>query len=365
MKPSGQSGRERLARRAFGGLDVMRLSMLVAALLLPPSLALGEPASRTDGAPASQPASRPATRDAAEHAGDGGKDSGVAKTGSRPPAEFQPGVRIDWAAREVRVKATVILRQGDIELFACSPKLREHEAIVRIEARPLHVYLAMGLIGLTPGEPPAYDPDTRTGTPAHGASLEIMIRHGAPGAEQSEPIEQWMQHARTGEPLEPQDWIFAGSRMLASAESEEDAAASGIAADVEGTVIALVDFPSSLIALPEHRSDSNESLWLRPRTERIPPVNSACELIIRHGPIRLRLTGSGEIALGGHKLTLDQVSGEIRKVLKEWPAQQIRIGIDPACPAGPIEELRRALKSLDLPREQVRWPPRPADEQAR
>jgi hypothetical protein len=59
-------------------------------------------------------------------------------------------------------------------------------------------------------------------------------------------------------------------------------------------------------------------------------------LIIRPGPIRLRLTGSGEIALGGHKLTLDQVSGETRKVLKEWPAQQIRIGIDPACPAGPI-----------------------------
>jgi len=133
-------------RLTLAGLAYALLARTLAADTAPS--ALDAPARHPSSAPASAPASRPA--------------------GGRPSAEFQPGVRIDWAAREILVDATVILRQGDIELFACSPKMREHEAIVRIEARPLHVYLALGLIGLKPGEPAYFDLETRTSHAAHG-----------------------------------------------------------------------------------------------------------------------------------------------------------------------------------------------------
>ncbi|MCH8851940.1 MAG: hypothetical protein IID41_04735, partial [Planctomycetes bacterium] len=72
-------------------------------------------------------------------------------TGAKP---FMPGVRINWQEREVEVAGVVVLREGMLELFACSADTREHESIMRISARPAHVYQALGLLGLEPGSPP-------------------------------------------------------------------------------------------------------------------------------------------------------------------------------------------------------------------
>ena len=79
-----------------------------------------------------------------------------------PPgvAQYQPGIRIDWQHYEVQADAAVVLRNGLIELFACSPRSREYESIVRIDARPLYLYQALGLIGLTPGHPIRFKPGT-------------------------------------------------------------------------------------------------------------------------------------------------------------------------------------------------------------
>ena len=57
--------------------------------------------------------------------------------GAKP---FMPGVRINWQDREVEVAGVVVLREGMLALFASSPGTREHESIVRINARPMHVY---------------------------------------------------------------------------------------------------------------------------------------------------------------------------------------------------------------------------------
>ena len=82
----------------------------------------------------------------------------AATPASRPAGrivDFQPGIRIDFAKKHVEVAARVVLREGVLELFACSRGTREHESVVAIASRPLHVFEALGLIGLTPGTPPA------------------------------------------------------------------------------------------------------------------------------------------------------------------------------------------------------------------
>ena len=117
-------------------------------------LILGFLPTTASAASASAPASRPAPR----------------------VVEFQPGVRIDWTERQVVVQATVVLREGLIELFACSPHTREHEAVVRIEARPWYVFQAMGLVGLVPGRPFGYDARAQANHPAEGESLELDVR---------------------------------------------------------------------------------------------------------------------------------------------------------------------------------------------
>ena len=68
--------------------------------------------------------------------------------------QFQPGVVIDWAHRQVEIDSTVVLREGLLELVACTPKSREHEALVRVNAQAVHIYMALGLIGVQPGKQP-------------------------------------------------------------------------------------------------------------------------------------------------------------------------------------------------------------------
>ena len=128
--------------------------------------------------------------------------------------DFAPGVRIDWSQIQVELAARVVLREGPLELFACSPHTREHESILAVPARPWHIYQALGLIGLEPGQPGTYDEQNDRWIPAHGDRLTIHVRHAAPEGPSQVDISEWMLNARTNQPVPPQEWIFCGSRRF-------------------------------------------------------------------------------------------------------------------------------------------------------
>jgi hypothetical protein len=272
-------------------------------------------------------------------------EGGGQAVASRPATEgpqvvaYQRGIRIDFRQRQVEVEATVILRQGLIELFACSPGIREHEAIVRIEARPVHLFQALGLLGLTPGQPVAYDPEREAIIPARGDSLTVEVRYAAPSGTLTVPIEQWI--CRTGQsvPVEAQPWVFAGSTP----------AGDGLlTADLEGTVIAVVDFPSALIALPESHSDSNEALWLEPLTAAIPTVGTRCTLVIRPGSPRIELDALGRVRLNGRKVSRTELVRELGVVSGPSPQQVVYLRADPHCPSDEVAMLRSVLRALQF-----------------
>ena len=107
------------------------------------------------------------------------------KPGSVVPADrakvFAPGVRIDWRRRVVEVETRVVLRRGPLELLACSPHTREHESILSVHARPMHVFQAMGLIGLSPGSPARYDVKQNNWIAPPGDRLDLRVCWGAGG----------------------------------------------------------------------------------------------------------------------------------------------------------------------------------------
>lgn len=279
-------------------------------------------------AAAQPPATRPATQPAA----------------SQPRiVQFQPGIRINWPQRQVEVDVTVILREGPIELFACSPHRREHEAIVRIEALPTHLFQALGLIGLTPGQPARMD-DQGEIIPASGDRVDVEIRyHGKNGILQ-EPIEFWMRPAEGPAPAGRLPWVFAGSIPLEHGK--------GIASDLEGTVVAVVDFPTALIAIPEHHTDRNEALWLRPNTEHIPPVGTTGQMIIRAAPLRLELQDNGEIHHEGRPITRDDLARLIARRLEDNP--DLRVEILNRSPGAKEEaSLVQFLRELKIRRESI------------
>lgn len=282
----------------------------------------------------------------------------IARAQSQPASqpnirEFKKGIRVNWTARQVVADCTVIMREGAIELFACAPNQREHEAIVRLEARPLDLYHALGLIGLEPGHPIRLNEQTQQVEKATGDPIDIQIRYERDGQKMLEPIEKWMQYAqdrqlpenqrKPAKPLPIQPWIFAGSLKT------ED----GFAADGEGTVIALVDFGTSLIALPEMHTSNNDALWLDPAPQHIPPVGTRCELVFSAGPLQLAIGPAGRLQLNSRPVTRAELAKRLSEELRAKPDLAIRLLISPDAPATERQAIERLLRAVGVDEKRI------------
>ncbi len=219
-----------------------------------------------------------------------------------PVKSFAPGVKIDWPSLTVEVAGEVVLREGALELFSCSPRTREHESILRCDARPLHVHQALGLIGLSPGSPSRYDEQSARRSEARGDPLDIRVRFQGESGEHVIPADRWVTYAKNAPhsvDAPPLNWIFAGSRTLPDGR---------FAADLEGTVACLVDFDSALIALGSAHSPDNDQLWLTANTQEIPPRGTRCTLLIRsdHRPtVEVELLDEHTVRYKDQSLTAD------------------------------------------------------------
>ena len=185
--------------------------------------------------------------------------------------QYSPGIRINWKALRVEIDATVVLRKGPLELLACSPGTREHESILTVSAKPRDIYHALGLIGLEPGSPVSFDPAKEKWSPPTGEELEITARYRHHDETVVVDVRQWLRDAATDRPPTDLHWVFAGSRSLESGK---------FGADLDGTIACVVDFDTALIAIDTTQTSSDESLWLRAGTDAIPPIGTACTLVI-------------------------------------------------------------------------------------
>ncbi|HWL92821.1 MAG TPA: YdjY domain-containing protein [Phycisphaerae bacterium] len=188
--------------------------------------------------------------------------------------DFRPGIRIDYRVPQVEIESGVILREAELELFAYAkaPVPKEHETILLLRVKPEHIYQALGLIGLEPGHPVSYDLETQTITEASGDAVDVRVRYEKDSETVEHSASDWMYDLERDAPMQQTHWIFAGSKRDEKGR---------FAADVEGTVVTVVNFDTALLCLPDLHTDSDRSLWLRARTEVIPPVGTKVTLILR------------------------------------------------------------------------------------
>jgi hypothetical protein len=196
---------------------------------------------------------------------------GQAATAPAGAVAFQPGVHIDWAQRRVRVDGRVVLRHGPLEFFACFAG-KEHESIVRLEAAAVHVYMALGLIGLTPGRPPTWDEAQGRFLPAEGDLVEVRVEWEEAGALRSARPGDWLMEIEYGRRPRDVPWVFAGSIRRPD---------DRLAADLSGAGIALVDFPDSLLSLTRGLSSRNELLWAAAEPASIPGLQTEVHVVLR------------------------------------------------------------------------------------
>lgn len=352
-----------------------------AIVIEPPATAASQPASALPKAPSSapvssEPSSTPSTQPPrppldAQNSGPRTQDSGLS---SRPAglASFQPGVTIDWSNKQVLLAGEIVLREGDLELLACSPQTKEHESIIRVRCRPLHVFQALRLIGLEPGHPPFYNNATKSVVAATGQPVAVSVRWSADGQVHTAPAWQWLWNKQENKPADPIDWVFAGS--MATKDDQ-------LLADYDGTVITVVDFESSLISVPASHTSSNPELWLTACTEKIPPVGTPVTVILEAAgtPLVFRLDRLGGLDLNGRPCTLREAmeaargagQGPSRQVSPahdhpgtEAPGSRAVVDYDAEVPEIQVSQLVAALHQAGLSDVAVRSPRAPASSPA-
>jgi hypothetical protein len=241
---------------------------------------------------------------------------------------FQPGVRIDWERSIILLEGEVVLRRGPLEFLACFTG-KEHESIIRLKAQAIHVYLALGLVGLT------------ANTNLQPESLcDIDIRYSREGKLLEIDAHDWLIDRQFGQVPPPRAWRFIGSQSLGN---------GGIVAESSGAGVAVVSMPDALIEPTRAMSSSDAKLWCRANTARIPARGEPATLIIkpaRPGRLEPRLDASGLLWIGKTLITTDTLIDLLRQQNCLTGHQPVTIHTDPLTLQSDLQRLRQRLSAV-------------------
>lgn len=275
------------------------------------------------------------------------------QTGSQPaaaargPVVFQPGVWIDWQRREVQVQTRVVLRAGPLEFLACLAG-KEHESVVRFEASAVHLYMALGLLGLLPGHPPTWDPQSGAYGPPAGDLLDLSWQWHEQGRTRIAEAYDWLRDVEYARPPLARPWVFAGSIKLPD---------GGLAADLSGVGVALVDFPDSLISLSRRHPSRYGALWAEANTPAIPPVGTPVRLVMRPAAarrLRVVVDHVGAAWVNGRYCGLADLADLLDLAWRQDPEHRVSIAVRGALRAD-VRGLRLALVERGIPAEALRF----------
>ena len=203
-----------------------------------------------------------------------------------------PGVAINIRERCVDVESSVCLHRGALELVACTKGTKEHEAIVAIEAKPVHIHAALLLLGAKPGSPATRQQlgeqaERWIDVPPSGGPVDVfLVLKGKEGKMVERPISDFIapssmrsddsaaadQQAR----FPTHTFLFAGSVLYGDGPGPRR-----YLSDESGNVISLSTFGDELLCLPAIHSQANDALLWQVNPTHLPAVGSNVTLRLR------------------------------------------------------------------------------------
>ena len=178
------------------------------------------------------------------------------------------------------VKCTVVApRAPSLEVLLCRTNTKEHEAILHtaVDAKFLHSGLVA--LGLNPGKPVQFvDPKTGEANyvAASGAKVAVTVHYRRAGKLHTHPAQEWVTDVKTKKPM-AHEWVFAGSNFFKDPDEPSKAPSYGANG---GDVIAVSNFPDSMLDLPVSVGSDNADLAFEGAYDRVPPPGSKVWLIL-------------------------------------------------------------------------------------
>jgi hypothetical protein len=213
-----------------------------------------------------------------------GQDTNTAGATNSPVRMVEPGifevgkVRLDQARRCVTVPAVLNRDQGPMEYFLVSSYGKTHESVLRTEAEPYDIHLAMLLLGAQPRASGNFPGSPTNGIPGPiinpsseiipGDKVAISVRWQEGGAEIHRAAEDLVFNTNSQSVLAHGFWVYNGSMIVRNA----------FLAQPDGSIASLVTDPVALINNTAEGHD-NDTIWI-PNTTNLPPPKVPVEVTI-------------------------------------------------------------------------------------
>ena len=178
-------------------------------------------------------------------------------------------VTVDTAAKTATCSGEINMDAGAVEYLAVAPGGKLHESLLRVEARPLHLQVALLLLGLEPKNVLQAQGENKI---PEGDPVEIRIRwRDANGDAQEVRAESLLMSGPKDVAMPDHAWVFTGSRILKE----------GFEGDIAKSLAAIWHDPAALLDNPLPTGANN--VWsINPK--RTPKRGTPIEFIIKALP---------------------------------------------------------------------------------
>jgi hypothetical protein len=196
--------------------------------------------------------------------------SALAAPATQPVGKL-PHIAVDVKTREVRVDCEAVKADYPLEFLAVLSNTNEYEAVVRSDAKPSDLHLALLMIGLKPGQPVHYSESTKAWLPPTGPPVDIWFEYQKDGKSIKVPAYRWMRDVKTKKQAPPMAWVFTGSRVM------DD---HNYAADATGCLIGVINNEYSVLDVPALKSRALEAREYERNPDLIPPTGTPVTMIL-------------------------------------------------------------------------------------
>lgn len=183
------------------------------------------------------------------------------------PGVFELGlVRMDKQQRSVSLPAFVNLREGVIEYLLVTSNGKTHESVLRTDAEPYHIHVALLLLGARGAGTNSLPLDPALALPGESVTVEVVWKKKK--KEIRARAETLVFDRKRKQSLSKGDWIYNGSRLREG----------GFAAQSDGSIVALITDPDALVNNPRPGREDDDA-WLA-KAKNLPAFNEPVQVVI-------------------------------------------------------------------------------------
>ena len=203
---------------------------------------------------------------------------------------------VDKAKKNVVLQGWICQTRSPLEFFMCTGKgfirtmayrteegmpekitqfmgAKTHEAVVCVDVRPNLIHASLLAIGAKPGEPVRFQPEFK---PATGDEIVVVLRWKDADGNLVERVGQEVIKEASGGGKMEMPWVFAGSFFYKDEDGRER-----YAADSEGEIIGVSNFPGVILDVPKASSASDTELLFLANEEKLPPRGTPVTVLLR------------------------------------------------------------------------------------